>query len=57
LLIGWLGIRRFREHSFFESLLPEPAVVADFSADRREFFEIRFLGRFSSIPTPRWRNG
>ena len=38
LLIGWLGIRRFREHSFFGALLEQPAAVADFGAHRGEFF-------------------
>jgi FkbM family methyltransferase len=38
LLIGWLGIRRFREHSFFGELLEQPAAVADFGAHRGEFF-------------------
>jgi len=33
-----LGIRRFRGHSFFGSLLTQPAVVADFGAHRGEFF-------------------
>ena len=37
-LIGWLGIRRFREHSFFGALLEQPAAVADFGAHRGEFF-------------------
>ncbi len=38
LLTGWLGIRRFREHSFFGTLLDQPAAVADFGAHRGEFF-------------------
>jgi len=38
LLVGWLGIRRFKEHSFFESLLARPAALADFGAHRGEFF-------------------
>jgi FkbM family methyltransferase len=38
LLLGWLGIRRFKEHSFFDTLLPRPAAVADFGAHRGEFF-------------------
>ncbi len=38
LLIGWLGIRRFREHSFFATLLARPTVLADFGAHRGEFF-------------------
>ena len=37
-LIGWLGIRRFREHSFFGALLEQPSAVADFGAHRGEFF-------------------
>ena len=37
-LLGWLGIRRLREHSFFETLLARPAAVADFGAHRGEFF-------------------
>jgi FkbM family methyltransferase len=38
LLLDWLGIRRFKEHSFFGSLLPQPAIVTDFGAHRGEFF-------------------
>jgi FkbM family methyltransferase len=38
LLLDRLGIRRFKEHSFFGSLLAGPAVVADFGAHRGEFF-------------------
>jgi FkbM family methyltransferase len=37
-LLNWLKIRRFREHSFFGSLLPRAATVADFGAHRGEFF-------------------
>jgi len=37
-LLEWLGVRRLREHSFFESLLARPAAVADFGAHRGEFF-------------------
>jgi FkbM family methyltransferase len=37
-LLAWLKIRRFREHSFFGSLLPEPTIVADFGAHHGEFF-------------------
>lgn len=37
-LVQRLGIRRFREHSFFGTLLARPAVVADFGAHRGEFF-------------------
>ena len=37
-LLDWLKIRRFREHSFFGSLLPQAATVADFGAHRGEFF-------------------
>lgn len=37
-LLGWLGIRRLREHSFFATLLARPAGVADFGAHRGEFF-------------------
>jgi FkbM family methyltransferase len=37
-LLGWLGIRRLREHSFFVTLLNRPAAVADFGAHRGEFF-------------------
>jgi FkbM family methyltransferase len=37
-LLDWLKIRRFREHSFFGSLLPRAATVADFGAHRGEFF-------------------
>lgn len=36
-LIRQLGIRRFREHSFFAALLTRPATVADFGAHRGEF--------------------
>jgi FkbM family methyltransferase len=36
--LGWLGIRRLREHSFFATLLARPAAVADFGAHRGEFF-------------------
>jgi FkbM family methyltransferase len=38
LLLDRLGIRRFREHSFFGALLEQPAAVADFGAHRGEFF-------------------
>ena len=37
-LLDRLEIRRFKEHSFFGSLLPQKAVVADFGAHRGEFF-------------------
>src|SRR5215216_1754035 len=37
-LLGRLGIRRLREHSFFAPLLTRPAAVADFGAHRGEFF-------------------
>lgn len=37
-LLDCLEIRRFREHSFFGSLLPRPAIVTDFGAHRGEFF-------------------
>jgi FkbM family methyltransferase len=37
-LLGWLGIRRLREHSFFAALLARPAAVADLGAHRGEFF-------------------
>jgi FkbM family methyltransferase len=37
-LLDRLEIRRFREHSFFGSLLRQPAIVADFGAHRGEFF-------------------
>lgn len=37
-LLDQLEIRRFREHSFFGSLLPQSAIVADFGAHRGEFF-------------------
>ena len=37
-LLGWLGIRRLREHSFFAAFLARPAAVADFGAHRGEFF-------------------
>jgi len=37
-LLARLGIRRLRGHSFFGTLLPRPAVVADFGAHRGEFF-------------------
>jgi FkbM family methyltransferase len=37
-LLGWLGIRRLREHSFFATLLARPAAIADFGAHRGEFF-------------------
>jgi FkbM family methyltransferase len=36
--LGWLGIRRLREHSFFATLLARPTAVADFGAHRGEFF-------------------
>ena len=38
LLLGRLGIRRLREHSFFGVLLAQSATVADFGAHRGEFF-------------------
>jgi FkbM family methyltransferase len=38
LLLDRLGIRRFKEHSFFATLLARPAAVADFGAHRGEFF-------------------
>jgi FkbM family methyltransferase len=38
LMLDRLGIRRFREHTFFGSLLPQAAIVADFGAHRGEFF-------------------
>jgi hypothetical protein len=38
LFVDRLGIRRFREHSFFGVLLTQPVVVADFGAHRGEFF-------------------
>lgn len=38
LLLDWLEIRRFKEHSFFGSLIPQAAIVADFGAHRGEFF-------------------
>jgi FkbM family methyltransferase len=37
-LLDRIGIRRFKEHSFFATLLPRPATVADFGAHRGEFF-------------------
>jgi FkbM family methyltransferase len=37
-LLDRLEIRRFKEHSFFGSLLPQKAIVADFGAHRGEFF-------------------
>jgi len=37
-LIERLDIRRFKEHSFFGSLMPQTAIVADFGAHRGEFF-------------------
>ena len=37
-LLDRLEIRRFKEHSFFASLLPQPAILADFGAHRGEFF-------------------
>ena len=37
-LLGLLGIRRLREHSFFATLLARPAAVADFGAHQGEFF-------------------
>ena len=37
-LLDRLEIRRFKEHSFFGSLLPRQAIVADFGAHRGEFF-------------------
>ena len=38
MLLDRLEIRRFREHSFFGSLLPQSAIVADFGAHHGEFF-------------------
>jgi len=38
LLLDLLGIRRFREHSFFGTLLAGSAAIADFGAHRGEFF-------------------
>ena len=38
LVLGWLNLRRFKEHTFFGSLLPPAAIVADFGAHRGEFF-------------------
>jgi FkbM family methyltransferase len=38
LLLDQLEIRSFKEHSFFGSLLPQPAIVADLGAHRGEFF-------------------
>jgi FkbM family methyltransferase len=38
LLVDRLGIQRFKEHSFFGTLLARPAAVADFGAHRGEFF-------------------
>ncbi len=35
--LDWLCIRRLREHSFFATLLAQPAAVADFGAHRGEF--------------------
>jgi FkbM family methyltransferase len=37
-LVHLLGIRRFREHSFFAALLSRSAVVGDFGAHHGEFF-------------------
>jgi FkbM family methyltransferase len=37
-LLDQLEIRRFKEHSFFGSLVPQTAIVADFGAHRGEFF-------------------
>jgi FkbM family methyltransferase len=37
-LLERLEFRRFKEHSFFGSLLGNPAIVADFGAHRGEFF-------------------
>ena len=37
-VIGWLGFRRLREHSFFANLLPRPATLVDMGAHRGEFF-------------------
>jgi FkbM family methyltransferase len=37
-LLARLGVRRLRGHSFFETLLAKPAVVADFGTHRGEFF-------------------
>jgi FkbM family methyltransferase len=37
-LLGRLGFRRLKEHSFFATLLARPAAVADFGAHRGEFF-------------------
>lgn len=38
MLLNRLGLRRFRGHSFFGTLLERPAAVADFGAHRGEFF-------------------
>ena len=38
MLLDRLEIRRFKEHSFFGSLLSQPVVVADLGAHRGEFF-------------------
>ena len=45
-LLGRLGIRRLREHSFFATLLARPAAVADFGAHRGEFFAV-FTSEYS----------
>ena len=39
-LLGRLGIRRLREHSFFETLLARPAAVADFGAAAENSFPL-----------------
>ena len=38
LLLHRLGIRCFKEHSFFGTLLPQPAIIVDVGAHRGEFF-------------------
>src|SRR5262245_38110252 len=46
-LLDRLEIRRFREHSFFGSLLPQETIIADFGAHRGEF--VAALGSEYSI--------
>ena len=39
-LLDRLKIRRFRDHSFFDSLLPRSAIVADFGAHHEQFLRL-----------------
>jgi hypothetical protein len=51
-LLDRLGIRRFREHSFFAALLTRPAAIADFGAQRGEFFAA-LKAEYKSMPAVR----